>query len=65
MDRLTAIIRAVDLRLRGTRRRIWSLSLQDGAAIGVGAICKMAVTEKRGLSADVLEQCNGVCDYSI
>ncbi len=31
-----AIFRAVDLRLRGTRRRIWGLGLQDGAAIGVG-----------------------------
>ena len=30
-----SIIRAVDLRLRGTRRRIWGLGLQDGAAIGV------------------------------
>ena len=31
-----AIFRSVDLRLRGTRRRIWGLGLQDGAAIGVG-----------------------------
>ena len=30
-----SIIRAVDLRLRGTRHRIWGLGLQDGAAIGV------------------------------
>ena len=28
-----AIFRAVDLRLRGTRRKIWGLGLQDGAAI--------------------------------
>ena len=31
-----AIFRSVDLRLRGTRRRICGLSLQDGAALGVG-----------------------------
>ena len=28
-----AVFRAVDLRLPGTRRRIWGLGLQDGAAI--------------------------------
>ena len=28
-----AVFRAVDLRLRGTRRKIWGLGLQDGAAI--------------------------------
>ena len=31
-----AIIRAVDLRLRGTRRRLVGLTLQDGAGLGVG-----------------------------
>ena len=31
-----AIFWSVDLRLCGTRRRIWGLGLQDGAAIGVG-----------------------------
>ena len=31
-----AIFWSVDLRLRGTHRRIWGLGLQDGAAIGVG-----------------------------
>lgn len=31
-----ALIRAVDLRLRGTRRKILSLGLQDGAAVGLG-----------------------------
>ena len=31
-----SIFRAVDLHLRGTRRRIWGLGLQDDAAIGVG-----------------------------
>ena len=30
------IFRAVDLRLRGTRLRIWGLGLQDGAGIGAG-----------------------------
>ena len=30
------IFRSVDLRLRSTRRMIWGLGLQDGAAIGVG-----------------------------
>ena len=30
------LIRSVDLRLCGIRRRIWDLGLQDGAAIGVG-----------------------------
>ena len=32
-----AIIRAVDLRLRGTWRHFWGLGLQDSAAIGVGS----------------------------
>ena len=31
-----AIFRSVDLRLRGTRRRICGLGMQDGAAVGVG-----------------------------
>ena len=31
-----AIIRAVDLRLRGTRRRLVGLTRQDGAGLGVG-----------------------------
>ena len=31
-----AIIRAVDLRLRGTRRRLVGLTLQDGAGLGIG-----------------------------
>ena len=31
-----AIIRTVDLRLRGTRRRLVGLTLQDGAGLGVG-----------------------------
>ena len=30
------IFLAVDMRLRGTRRRVWSLGLQDSAAIGLG-----------------------------
>ena len=30
-----AIFRAVDICLHGTRRRIWGLGLQDGAAIGI------------------------------
>ena len=30
------LIRAVDLRLRGTRRKVCSLGLQDGAAVGMG-----------------------------
>ena len=31
-----AIFRAVDMRIRGTRRKIWGLGLQDGAGIGIG-----------------------------
>ena len=31
-----AIIRAVDLRLRGTRRRLVGLTMQDGAGLGIG-----------------------------
>ena len=34
-----AIIGSIDLRLRGTRRRICGFGLQDGAAIGVGFQC--------------------------
>ena len=31
-----AVIRAVDLRLRGTRRRLVGLTMQDGAGLGIG-----------------------------
>ena len=39
-----AIFRSVDLRLRGTRRRIWGLGLKDGAAIRVGHYSRAALS---------------------